>query len=198
MKFRSRLEARVAVFLDALDIKYLYEPEGYSLSDGTLYLPDFYLPVSKQFIEVKGIMTAKDEHKIEQALEDGLDVVTIYSDFSFECAELGSRPIIDGVDDIDWFEDYYYKSSTWDSALAHCINCGNYYFYGISGSWECRCCGAHDGDGHFTTELKGDGDNKYHSDTSAYKALQIAMQSQFEHGQTPTSDQIRYQMRRYL
>lgn len=198
MKFRSRLEARVAVFLDALDIKYLYEPEGYSLSDGTLYLPDFYLPVSKQFIEVKGIMNAEDEHKIEQALEDGLDVVTIYSDFSFECAELGSRPIIDGVEDNNWFEDYYYKSSTQNSVLAHCLCCDSYYFLGMSEGWECRCCGAYDGDGHFTTELNGDGYNKCYSDTPAYKALQIAMQSRFEHGQTPTSERIHYQMRRYL
>lgn len=39
-RFRSRLEARVAVFLDSLDVKYEYEPEGYHLESG-LYLPDF-------------------------------------------------------------------------------------------------------------------------------------------------------------
>ena len=42
-RFRSRLEARWAVFFDELGIKYQYEPEGFDL-DGTLYLPDFYLP----------------------------------------------------------------------------------------------------------------------------------------------------------
>jgi len=42
--FRSRLEARWAVFFDALDIQYMYESEGYELRDGTKYLPDFYLP----------------------------------------------------------------------------------------------------------------------------------------------------------
>jgi hypothetical protein len=45
-KFRSRLEARWAVFLDYLRIKYEYEKEGYILSDGTHYLPDFWLPLS--------------------------------------------------------------------------------------------------------------------------------------------------------
>ena len=40
-RFRSRLEARWAVFFDALGIKYEYEPEGYTLEDGTKYLPDF-------------------------------------------------------------------------------------------------------------------------------------------------------------
>lgn len=42
-RFRSRLEARWAVFFDALGIQYQYEPEGYELSDGTRYLPDFWL-----------------------------------------------------------------------------------------------------------------------------------------------------------
>ena len=38
--FRSRLEARCAVFLDALGCKWEYEPEGYELPSGR-YLPDF-------------------------------------------------------------------------------------------------------------------------------------------------------------
>lgn len=42
--FRSRLEARWAVFFDALGIDWEYEPEGFVLSDGTSYLPDFRLP----------------------------------------------------------------------------------------------------------------------------------------------------------
>ena len=53
-RFRSRLEARWAVFFDALHIKYEYEPEGFQLSDGSTYLPDFYLPALNYFIEVKG------------------------------------------------------------------------------------------------------------------------------------------------
>jgi hypothetical protein len=43
-RFRSRLEARWAVFFDALGTKWEYEPEGFKLSDGTRYLPDFWLP----------------------------------------------------------------------------------------------------------------------------------------------------------
>lgn len=39
--FRSRLEARWAVFFDALGIEWEYEPEGFELPDGTRYLPDF-------------------------------------------------------------------------------------------------------------------------------------------------------------
>lgn len=43
-KFRSRLEARWAVFFDYLEIKYEYEKEGFELENGDRYLPDFYLP----------------------------------------------------------------------------------------------------------------------------------------------------------
>lgn len=52
-RFRSRLEARWAVFFDSAGIKYQYEPEGFELEDGTRYLPDFYLPDQNVFVEVK-------------------------------------------------------------------------------------------------------------------------------------------------
>lgn len=51
--FRSRLEARWAVYFDKLNIKYLYEDEGYLLSDGQKYLPDFHIKNTKIFIEIK-------------------------------------------------------------------------------------------------------------------------------------------------
>jgi hypothetical protein len=54
-KFRSRLEARWAVFFDTAGIAWEYEPEGYVLSDGRKYLPDFYLPKEELHVEIKGI-----------------------------------------------------------------------------------------------------------------------------------------------
>lgn len=53
--FRSRLEARWAIFMDELGIEWLYEDEGFILSNGTWYLPDFYLPTFNggTFVEVK-------------------------------------------------------------------------------------------------------------------------------------------------
>jgi hypothetical protein len=51
-KYRSRLEARWAVFMDNLGIEYRYEYEGYDL-DGLWYLPDFWLPALEMWIEVK-------------------------------------------------------------------------------------------------------------------------------------------------
>lgn len=51
--FRSRLEARWAVYFDSLSVKWEYEPEGYELSDGSKYLPDFWLPDHDVYAEVK-------------------------------------------------------------------------------------------------------------------------------------------------
>lgn len=42
-RFRSRLEARWAVFFDSLGIYWEYEKEGFQLPSGR-YLPDFYVP----------------------------------------------------------------------------------------------------------------------------------------------------------
>ncbi len=51
--FRSRLEARWAIFFDALGIEYQYESEGYKGIDDLYYLPDFYLPEENVYVEVK-------------------------------------------------------------------------------------------------------------------------------------------------
>jgi hypothetical protein len=50
--FRSRLEARWAVYLDVIGLDWWYEMEGYQLPSGW-YLPDFWLPQVKMFAEVK-------------------------------------------------------------------------------------------------------------------------------------------------
>src|SRR5690625_7748698 len=67
-RFRSRLEARWAVFFDALGIEWQYEPEGYVLEDGTWYLPDFWLPETKCWFEVKGPDPTEEDHKKAAAL----------------------------------------------------------------------------------------------------------------------------------
>lgn len=75
-RFRSRLEARWAVFFDALGIAWLYEPEGFEISFSknlgdifdpkfvdlsSKYLPDFYLPDLGLYMEVKGTSATQDE-----------------------------------------------------------------------------------------------------------------------------------------
>jgi hypothetical protein len=61
-RFRSRLEARWAVFFDALGIRYEYEPEGFVLENGKSYLPDFFLPELKTYVEIKPAKTMELPH----------------------------------------------------------------------------------------------------------------------------------------
>lgn len=82
-RFRSRLEARWAVFFDACGVKWEYEPEGYDLGDGTYYLPDFllhgvtvnhatYAENCDIYVEVKGQMNDADADKIKRFAEAGM------------------------------------------------------------------------------------------------------------------------------
>lgn len=51
--FRSRLEARWAVLMDAVRVDWTYEPERFQLPGGGTYLPDF-VTADGAYIEVKG------------------------------------------------------------------------------------------------------------------------------------------------
>lgn len=68
--FRSRLEARWAIFFDAMAERWEYEREGYVLSDGNCYLPDFWLPDMNLYLEVKGQSPTEDEYSKAQQLRD--------------------------------------------------------------------------------------------------------------------------------
>ena len=83
-RFRSRLEARWAVFFNTLGISYEYEKEGFDL-DGTYYLPDFWLPEQKCWIEVKGQEPTKKEIEKCQHLSKALAPIKPAMD---ECTEV--------------------------------------------------------------------------------------------------------------
>lgn len=73
-RFRSRLEARWAVFFDALGIRWEYEPQGYVVK-GKPYLPDFVLPDLKASVEVKGDPERLDLDLLADALDGNRDVL---------------------------------------------------------------------------------------------------------------------------
>lgn len=68
-RFRSRLEADWAMTLDDLGLTWSYEPEGYRLSTGDGYSPDFYLPGPRAWLEVKGAHMERT-NKVEQFAAD--------------------------------------------------------------------------------------------------------------------------------
>lgn len=61
--FRSRTEARWAVFFDALGWSWEYEREGFQLPSGN-YLPDFYFPDLHVYAEVKGKAFTEHEKQL--------------------------------------------------------------------------------------------------------------------------------------
>ena len=75
-RFRSRLEARWAVFFVAAGIKWEYEPQGFELPSGKRYLPDFLIhnvydtrtgkTYDSLWVEVKGHMTQDDMNRIKE------------------------------------------------------------------------------------------------------------------------------------
>ena len=70
--FRSRLEARWAVYFDTIGLKWEYEVEGYELSDGRRYLPDFVITTvdgDKYYCEVKP-GNSNGDGKLEMLLHD--------------------------------------------------------------------------------------------------------------------------------
>ena len=79
-RFRSRTEARWAVFFDHLGIAWEYEREGFELADGSRYLPDFFVrmradhPARQRhrgagyWIEVKGDAASESERGVLQKL----------------------------------------------------------------------------------------------------------------------------------
>lgn len=85
--FRSRTEARWAVFFDALGVPWEYEPEGFELKAGW-YLPDFRVryPGSDgpTWFEVKGDLRDVDEETWRRLIEfsptvlDGTPAMRMY------------------------------------------------------------------------------------------------------------------------
>jgi hypothetical protein len=99
-RFRSRLEARWAVFFDALEIKYQYEHEGYETSDDFYsekcrYLPDFYLPECGTFVEVKGVMDERSAKTLARIVDwaSPMPYICDSADMEFDFDKQGKQGI---------------------------------------------------------------------------------------------------------
>jgi hypothetical protein len=65
--FRSKTEALWALIFKSLDAAFDYEPETFSLSDGGLYVPDFFLRDLQVWVEIKADLPSELEiFKISQ------------------------------------------------------------------------------------------------------------------------------------
>jgi hypothetical protein len=131
--FRSRLEARWAVFFETLGFYWEYEREGFDI-DGTYYLPDFYLQHLDLWIEIKP--KGEDEwpkHFVFEYFEKRRGNL-LEVDTPFKFILLSGQPIVDpgGIrfdpDTRQWWG--------WEYGYVGRIFCDTYYYW-----CECQKCG---------------------------------------------------------
>ena len=182
-RFRSRLEARWAVFFDAARIPYQYEPEGFQLSDGTLYLPDFYLPTVNlrstkpgkgMYAEVKGAgVTEAEQATLERFVTDKNTNLALLVGEVFN--DLVSQPRYEAPGG-----DGHYQYGVlgepghfwWDNNMMfmRCYSCdATKYEFTENNYCICEACGS--------------GADEEHPDLHA--AVNAARAARFEHGETP-------------
>lgn len=142
-RFRSKLEADWARTLDALGAEWAYEREGRYYGD-VFYLPDFWLPASRQILEVKGEVEPEDIRKwlavlkhTPARLHTGADTPDI--------PLIVARP--DGV--FYGFQAPHPATDFADFVLCHarpvelarCVRCRGWWALDTDGGWGCQCCG---------------------------------------------------------
>ncbi len=184
-RFRSRLEARWAVFFDACKVRWEYEPEGFMLDNGQYYLPDFLLhgvdgrAGGDLYVEVKGRMTPEDAAKIYSFC--GRDAINL------PILVVAGIPDGDNIGDIERFcQNWGYNGYPEMKGGPYPFN-----FETIDGDHFV----AHPGinkDGHF--ELFGDDSNyiEDRDDKATLSAFRTARQARFEHGDKPALGRNRY------
>jgi len=181
--FRSRLEARWAVFFDACGVDYEYEPEGYDLGNGLKYLPDFLLHGvagrcgGDLYVEVKGKMTAADAIKIRRFADYATAENNDIGKKQTAVLVLGRIPSGETIGEIlcSIREDAYPDHSDYPAP---------YNFETIDGDYFAAYPGVNK-DGKF--ELFGDDSNYLANmdEAKTERAYRLARQARFEFGQTP-------------
>lgn len=153
--FRSKLEASWAIAFDTLGVRWEYEPRGHYFGR-QFYLPDFWLPASRQYLEVKGDFKPDDCKKIMALLahatarphtdDECPDIAIIAGepDGVFRGWERGAYPVT-------WFEFLTKRARAIE--LFQCTRCRGWWFGDPEYAWTCQCCGYGDGNHHLAARL---------------------------------------------
>lgn len=174
--YRSRLESNVAQALDQLGIVFEHEPASFLLDDGTHYMPDFWCPQIRLWIEVRGYSSPKGDRQIKffgEAVKAGrlrADKMLLPLPVASQCEHPDDYECSDhcisgwrSSDDVDYMVlspsgfSRFYEVPSWhscsgdDTAVVVCLcQCGQAYFCSESNDWRCRSCGASDKRYHCT------------------------------------------------
>lgn len=183
-RFRSRLEARWAVFFTALGMRWEYEPQGFQVGRRRRpYLPDFYLPENGLWSEIKpSNVDAHDPESID-LWSDFAGMVTDEWDHDKAAMFVGPIPDPTTVDRLgppratNWYEPGIVILGDWHYAWCACPT-GRHFDIQPEAQGariECGCPRITDGrlrSGNHPTIL------------AAYHAARTA---RFEHGETPAT-----------
>jgi len=153
--FRSRLEARWAVFFDLAGIKYIYEPETYICENGEQYTPDFYLYQSycryKEdqgvFLEIKPVNYVYDNYQERKDYEKKIASAINPKSLILICGDP-----VDAINDIDRADkekysqnENYQLSPFWDDCMRfmYCNTCYTLKLEFNEGNYKycCKCGG---------------------------------------------------------
>lgn len=144
VQFRSRLEARWAVFFDLLKWPWIYEPV-----DLKGYIPDFILTFKTPLlVEVKPALSLDELRlalpKIEQSGWNNEALVVGARLFpAHETQGMQVGPVLGLLADKGYAPDHW----DWESAFTfYCTNCGRLSFAHALGSYHCRVSDCYDGD----------------------------------------------------
>ena len=177
-RFRSRLEARWAVFFDACNAQWEYEPEGFVLPSGKYYLPDFLIHnvdgrhTGDLWIEVKGKMTKEDADKIEEFWNQGENPILVVT----------VMPTGNTADDLYNFTAGY----AYDRDNEEWYNAEPYNFENIDGDYFGVGIYAKKNGGIYLDDANHNFyDERYIDEPLTCKAFKIARQARFEHGESP-------------
>jgi hypothetical protein len=120
-RFRSRLEARWAVFFKHAGIDFKYEPEGYVV-DGVPYLPDFLIYPGTEFqtwVEIKGQFPDDAEIKKAAKLAEGTGIRTY---LYFGEVEIPARGLSEHITTYDAFFAEWGSAPQWHDRHGWILN----------------------------------------------------------------------------
>jgi hypothetical protein len=192
-KFRSRLEARWAVFLDALRVRWTYELQGFNL-DGRPYLPDFWVSIRPEFqrsypqgsppergfwVEIKPVDPLPGESiragkvEVTDALPAEMRLCGLLARDTGHCVYLVAGNVGDGE----------FTSYKW-----HPKHCADFFFIDRSPSYTVKCLDLITFNKfifYLMMECVDRGDEPRVPTSRLWNAFQAARSARFEHGESP-------------
>ncbi len=179
-RFRSRLEARWAIAFDAMGLSWTYEPEGYHLPSGRMYLPDFRVEIADGTLWVEVKPEGGDVSKFEEfmAAREDTDRGTVLS----EIPNVSRGPFLDqpgGYAEVClWSGDNLARDDA-PYQFCECEFCGAIGFTYEARSRRIRCCDAN----REASQHPGKGPRCVASGLIQV-AFITARSARFEHGET--------------